>query len=122
VALVFILAILYGAYSGGDDDPKPKPKPAVAKKAPEKPRKPVAAVQNSAWDGSVYQVEDYLEDHLKDPDSVQYIEWSAVVKIGSGYVVRCKYRAKNSFGGYVLAHQYFRMDKKGNVVAVSEVN
>ena len=71
---------------------------------------------NSAWDGSVRQVERYLKDNLKDPDSYQGIEWSPVAKTDSGgYIVRHKYRAKNSFGGYVVEEKIFTMDSEGNV-------
>lgn len=65
--------------------------------------------ENSAWDGSVHTVKRYLKDNLKDPDSVQYIEWSPVSMLehkGENYwAVRVKYRAKNSFGGYVVSNQ-----------------
>ena len=33
------------------------------------------AVYNDGWDGSVQQVKDYLKGNLKDPDSLQFIEW-----------------------------------------------
>lgn len=122
MAVVFMLAVAVGVYWAVQDDPKPKPKPAVAQKASPKPKAPPPPkVQNSAWDGGVWQVEDWLEDRLKDPDSVDYIDWSPVVKVGDGYAVRCKYRAKNSYGGYVIAEQYFRMDADGNVVSAQNV-
>jgi predicted Zn finger-like uncharacterized protein len=74
-------------------------------------------VSNNALDGSVYQVEMYLNKTLKDPDSFQAIEWSPVQETDTGYIVRCKYRAKNSFGGYVIENQIFILDKKGNVLS-----
>jgi hypothetical protein len=86
---------------------------------------PVEVVANSSWDGSVYQVERYLRNNLKDPDSFEAIQWSPVIKIPAvaqlpySYAVRCKYRAKNSFGGYVVEEKLFSLDSKGNVVAVS---
>lgn len=74
-------------------------------------------VSNSSWDGSVWQVEKYLEKNLKDPDSYEGIEWSPVVKQDDGtFLVRHKYRAKNSFGGYVVEEQYFMLDASGNVI------
>mgnify|MGYP001382673009 CR=1 FL=1 len=80
------------------------------------PSKPREIVENSAWDGSVRQVERYLKSNLKDPDSYQSIEWSAVSKSsGGGFMVRHKYRAKNSFGGYVIENQVFTLDAQGNV-------
>src|ERR1019366_2379635 len=59
-----------------------------------------AVVENSQWDGSVRQVKDWLKGHVRDPDSLEYIEWSPLLKNGDGYMVRVKYRAKNGFGGY----------------------
>ena len=74
------------------------------------------AVYNSSWDGSVRQVERYLKNNLKDPDSYESIEWSNVVKQDDGsFIVRHKYRAKNSFGGYVVEEKYFTLDSSGNV-------
>jgi len=70
----------------------------------------IATVQNSSWDGSVYQVKMYLKDNLKDPKSVEYIEWSDVIKEGKYYIVRCKYRARNSFGGYTIENKLFYID------------
>lgn len=73
-------------------------------------------VYNSSWDGSVRQVERYLKNNLKDPDSYQSIEWSKVVKQSDGsFMVRHKYRAKNSFGGYVVEEKIFTLDSSGNV-------
>ena len=61
---------------------------------------------NSSWNGSVPEVKVYLEDHLKDPKSTEYIEWSPVKLIETGghyfWEVRVKYRSKNSFGAYVI--------------------
>lgn len=65
--------------------------------------------ENSEWDGAVRPVTEYLRRHLKDPDSVEYIEWSPVhityVEGQPFWRVRVKYRAKNSFGGYVIEEQ-----------------
>jgi hypothetical protein len=81
--------------------------------------KPVSeSVINSGWEGSVYQVKQYLKKNLKDPDSLEYIEWSPVQKSRDGYIVRCKYRAKNSFGGYVIENQIFTLDPRGNILSV----
>lgn len=81
-------------------------------------------VVNSPYDSSVFQVEEYLKNQfLKDPDSYQSIEWSNVQIYSDSaykYMVRHKFRAKNSFGGYVVANKLFYLDKDGNVVDVKE--
>lgn len=63
--------------------------------------------ENSAWDGSVRCVKDFLQENLKDPKSLEVIEWSPVVDFGNYWGVRCKYRAKNSFGGYVVEEKMY---------------
>lgn len=75
-------------------------------------------IENSAWDGSVSQVKKFLKNNLKDPKSYESIEWSEVEKISTGYRVRHKYRAKNSFGGYTVENQVFYIDNQGNIVDV----
>lgn len=74
---------------------------------------------NSSWDSSVGVVEKYLSKTLKDPDSYEGIEWSEVQKLEGGkFRVRHKYRAKNSFGGYVIENQIFLYDQSGEVLGV----
>ena len=80
-------------------------------------KRSVDIVSNSAWDSGVYQVEDYLKRTLKDPDSYQSIEWYKVKKTSTGFKVLHKYRAKNSFGGYVIKTKEFVLDSKGNVIS-----
>lgn len=74
-------------------------------------------IQNSSYDGSVFQVEKYLDKTLKDPDSYESIEWGKVVYVNDDeYRVRHRYRARNSFGGYVIEDKFFVLDGKGNVI------
>lgn len=92
------------------------------KSRPVTAREPIKAVSNSPYDGSVRQVEKFLKATLKDPDSLQVIEWSPVVeRPGGGFSVRCKYRAKNSFGGYVVENRIFVMDSMGTVLGSEEM-
>ena len=76
----------------------------------------VPVVSNSQWDGSVKQVKQWLNRNLKDPDSLQIIEWSPVYKSDDVYYVRVKYRAKNSFGGYTVSNFIFTLDSHGTIV------
>ena len=78
---------------------------------------PREAVYNSESDGSVWEVKLWLKQHLNDPDSVQYIEWSTVRKTKAGnLVVRVKFRAKNSYGAYVIAQKLFVLDRNKTVI------
>lgn len=74
-------------------------------------------VQNNPWnEGSVRAVEQYLKrGYLKDPDSFQAIEWGTVIKGCGNYVVSLKFRARNSFGGYVVETRIFTLDADGEV-------
>lgn len=80
-----------------------------------------AKIVNSGYDSSVWQVEDYLEENLKDPDSYEGIDWSPVEKTDDGnYMVRHKYRAKNSLGGYVVENKIFLLNKYGKVILTKQ--
>lgn len=81
-------------------------------------------VYNSSWNGSVQQVEDYLEKTLNDPDSYKSETWYDVHFYYSGpydYKVRLAYRAKNAFGALILKDQIFYLDGHGNVIDVKDL-
>lgn len=77
-----------------------------------------AEVRNSTLDASVYQVKIFLKRTLKDPGSYESIEWSSVQQVGDKFIVRHKYRAKNSFGGFVVENQIFTINTNGDIVNV----
>lgn len=64
----------------------------------------------------------YLKRHyLKDPDSYEGISWEAFGiynKDNNTYFALHKYRAKNSYGGYVVEEKLFVLDSDGNVIKV----
>jgi hypothetical protein len=86
------------------------------------------AIYNSEWDSSVKEVVDFIKNkYLKDPDSYQSISWSSVFKLNdtkavgfASYQVRHKFRAKNSFGGYVVEEKMFKLDYQGNIVDIKD--
>lgn len=87
----------------------------------QKDETPQEPVYNSSYDGSVRQVEDWLNQNLNDPKSVERIEWSPVVKTAQGnYVVRYKFRAKNATGGIELQNKVFILGATGTVIAVND--
>lgn len=61
-------------------------------------------------------VRQYLKDNLKDPKSYESIEWSEIAKKDEFILVRHKYRAKNSFGGYTLENKVFKLTVGGRSV------
>ena len=59
------------------------------------------------------------QDYLKDPDSYESISWSDLMKAGDGtYYITHSYRAKNSFGGYVIETKIFHLDSEGNIINI----
>ena len=77
-------------------------------------------VTNSGLDASVYQVEQFLDDNLRDPDSYESIDWSPVTETENGYYVRHKYRTRNGFGGMNIENKIFHLDKNGNVTGYTD--
>lgn len=63
----------------------------------------------------------YLKLHyLKDPDSYEGIDWGPSGKYDdTTYYMWHKYRAKNSFGGYVIEEKMFLLDSEGDVVGMA---
>lgn len=59
----------------------------------------------------------YLQNTLKDPGSYKPIEWGTVIEQNGAYkyIIWHKYRAKNSYGGYVVEEHYFYLDGNYNV-------
>ena len=78
-------------------------------------------VYNSEQDASVHQVKNYLKANLLDPNSYESINWGYVDKVNKEdytYVVRHKYRAKNSFGGYVIENKVFFLSNSVRIVYI----
>lgn len=66
------------------------------------------------WNNLSYVVSDFLKENLKDPSSLEIIEASKVYEKDSDpdsenkkYYQKTTYRAKNSFGGYVIETKTF---------------
>lgn len=57
----------------------------------------------------------YLRENLKDPKSYEEIEWSEIAHRDGKLIVRHKYRAKNSFGGFVIDNKVFFLTSLGTV-------
>ena len=114
----FVKALKAANQTSGLSDEKPRSSARdVVKVDPcEEAFKGKLEVRNSPWDGSVHAVEGFLKSsYLKDPDSFQAIEWGKVVKGCGTYVVALKFRARNSFGGYVVETRIFTLDADGEV-------
>jgi len=121
VLAVIIAVIVWGVKTCGPKDSQTEPsanapqagQTAPVAAAPKPPEAPANADPKgpmplqSGWDGSVPCVKQYLEKNLNDPDSYESIEWSPVKADGDHWIVRNKYRAKNSFGAKIIKNQVF---------------
>jgi hypothetical protein len=56
----------------------------------------------------------YLKQSLNDPSSLKDLNCGRITAGSSAWEIDCKYRAKNSFGGYVVENRRFLL--KGNNV------
>lgn len=79
-------------------------------------------IQASSYDGSVFQVENFIKGNIKDPDSYQSIKWNKLIKSPEGYEIGHKFRAKNGFGGYDIAYWGFTLDTNGTVIQVIDLD
>lgn len=75
-------------------------------------------VRGSIWDGSFYEVEQYLKRQMRDPDSFEAIKWTSPIKGCGTYTVGVRYRAKNGFGGYVVEEAVATLAADGQVLSV----
>jgi len=71
----------------------------------------IAAPKTSGWDGVALCVDKYLENNLKDPDSLKIRGCSKVLYQDGKYYQRVNYTAKNGFGGTVRSNKIFIIDK-----------
>jgi hypothetical protein len=80
-------------------------------------RKKRISKQFSGWDGAHYGLERYVKERLKDPNSYDHIK-TAYRDLGHKIFITTSYRAKNSFGGYVIERVEANADLNGNLLKV----
>jgi hypothetical protein len=73
-------------------------------------------------DGKVPAVMNYFNETFHDPYSMRFIRWSPIVKVYSNsneyWAVTVRFRAKNTFGAYVLTEETFYI--QGNKVVKTQ--
>ena len=124
ISLIIILMVISYIFRDSDSSKttiEMKPKTVVTEKSSTTTSTSLP-VQNSAWDGSVFQVKQWLKDNLDDPQSVDYVDWSPVSKSdGGNWMVRVKFRAKNAYGALILNNWVFYLDDLGQVLYYKDV-
>lgn len=63
--------------------------------------------KQSELDGTVTIVKDYINRNVKDASSIEFLEWSKVSQLGENWIVRCKHKWTNSFGGVVSKNNWY---------------
>lgn len=58
----------------------------------------------------------YLQNNLKDPDSLKDLEWIETVTSGLTYKSHIRFRAANSYGGFVINEKLVRFNDAGEIV------
>lgn len=69
----------------------------------------------NAWDGSNSIVENWIKEHINDPDSYKHISTTHVDNLSRIYV-RTKFTATNAFGGRVSCFCFADIDTLGNLL------
>jgi len=121
ILIVFVL-VAVAMCSGPDSDEPPvvKTKDQIENDIIEK--------QFSAWDGSHTKLYLLVKNNLKDPDSLEHINTRYIKhrdkdgNFNNIITVNMSYRAKNSFGGYVVEQISADYDVNGNLIKINNSN
>ena len=111
IGIPFMVAAIYGLKVYVDSERASQLPPGLMSRTSNS-----GIVKNSEWDGSVSQVKSYIKANAKDPKSLKFISWSPVTETDNGFLVRVKYRAKNSFGALVVEEKLFLLNSSGTIV------
>lgn len=113
ILISIVVGIWVSAISPNHQTTSKPPTPKTAEQLKEEKIK----LAFSPWDGSHRQLEKYVKNNLKDPESYEHIETRYGVKDDIVTVVM-KYRAKNSFGGFVVNQAIATAKIDGTLITV----
>jgi hypothetical protein len=100
-ALAAMAAIYWGLDRPGDSQPSTSSLTASVEQRQAEARKEAIKKAFSPWDGSHRAMTAEIKRRLKDPGSYEHIN-TKYIDNGNTISVITTYRAKNSFGGYVV--------------------
>ena len=72
----------------------------------------------SAWDGSCYNVERYIKEHMNDADSYEHVKTAYAIQKEDKILVETTYRGSNALGAKVINTNKFLIDIDGNILSV----
>jgi len=87
--------------------------------SPEETRKELIKKEFNAWDGSHFQLEEYIKKSMNDPGSYEHVEtvyWDR----GAYLVVMTTFRGKNAFGGVVKNSVKAKVGLDGSIIDIIE--
>lgn len=73
--------------------------------------------QFSAWDGSHYELENYIKAHMHDPDSYEHIN-TKYIDTQNYIVIITKFRGKNKFGAKIINEVIAHVDINGKIIRI----
>lgn len=77
--------------------------------------------QFSGWDGSHYNVKEYVKDRMHNPSSFEHVETRYEVRNDSTELwVQMTYRGTNAFGGVVTNRILAKCTILGNVLSIED--
>lgn len=115
--LVLVLGGMAMSYMVPTETSHTKSKDAAAPLTKEQKRIKQIEDGFSPFNGSHTQLTRYIRKTLKDPDSYEHIE-TVYIDEQEHLIVRTKYRAKNSFGGYVVESVTAKADINGDLIQI----
>ena len=86
--------------------------------APPLPSTTMPVVFNAQYDGSVWQIDDWLKKHAKEPASLKVLHWGKVESLDDGFLVHVKFEAKNAAGTEVVSDKVFKLDGSGDILGM----
>ena len=75
----------------------------------------------SSWDGSYYEVKNYLKSAMHNPDSLDFKGCTKVYKQKEGWLVGCQFRGTNGFGAMILNSKWFTI-RQQKVINIQNSN
>jgi len=126
--IVVVIVLLFGLISiSGDSkeafkagrDAGTKVEEPTKQPDPTPTRKEEIEKQFSGWDGSHFELTEYIKDNMNNPKSYEHVE-TVYVDNDDFLIVATKFRGENAFGGTVINTVRAKVDLNGNILEILE--
>lgn len=107
ISVIIILSLLMSCSSNPPEESTPKVET----------RQDIIEKSFSAWDGSHRNLERYVKDHMKNPESYKHVD-TRYVDNGDHLLIYTKFRGTNSYGGVVTNIVKAKVSLNGEVIHV----